>query len=81
VGVALCRAYNNWVADLVRGHEDRLWPVAMAPAGQPPAMADELRRAVKELGFKAGHLVVYTADRTMNDPAFFPYYEAAQELA
>jgi predicted TIM-barrel fold metal-dependent hydrolase len=80
VGAALCRAYNNWVANLVRGHEDRLWPVAMASAGHPPAMADELRRAVKELGFKAGHLVVYTGDRNLNDPAFFPYYEMAQEL-
>jgi uncharacterized protein len=80
VGAALARAYNNWVAKLVSGNEDRLWPVAMAPAGHPPAMADELRRCVKELGFKAGHLAVYTQDRTMNDPAFFPYYEAAQEL-
>ena len=80
VGAALARAYNNWVAKLVSGHEDRLWPVAMAPAGHPPAMADELRRCVKELGFKAGHLVVYTQDRNLNDPAFFPYYETAQEL-
>jgi uncharacterized protein len=80
LGVALCRSYNDWVAKLVRGNEDRLWPVAMAPAGHPPAMAGELRRCVKELGFKAGHLVVYTKDRNLNDPAFYPYYEAAQEL-
>ena len=68
------------IANLVRGREDRLWPVAIAPAGHPPAMADELRRCVNELGFKAGHLAVYTRDRNLNDPAFFPYYEAAQEL-
>ncbi|HZS03089.1 MAG TPA: amidohydrolase family protein [Chloroflexota bacterium] len=80
LGAALCRAYNDWVARLVRGHEDRLLPVAMAPAAHPPAMADELRRAVKELGFKAGHLVVYTPERNLDDPAFFPYYEMAQEL-
>ena len=79
-GAALARAYNNWVANLVRGHEDRLWPVAIAPAGHPPAMADELRRCVKELGFKAGHLVVYSREHNLNHPSFFPYYEAAQEL-
>jgi len=80
LGAALARSYNNWAANLVRGREDRLWPVAIAPAGHPPAMADELRRCVKELGFKAGHLAVYTQERNLNDPAFFPYYEAAQEL-
>ncbi len=80
LGVAMCRAYNNWVARLVRGNEDRLWPVAVVPAGAPEAMADELRRCVKELGFKAGHLVPYVGRRNLDDPAFFPYYEAAQEL-
>lgn len=62
IGAALASAYNNWVASLVRGNEDRLWPVAMAPAGHPPAMAQELERCVTELGFKAAHLVVYTKD-------------------
>lgn len=80
LGAALCRAYNNWVHKLVRGYENRLFPVAMAPAGCPEAMADELRRCVTELGFKAAHLVPYTHERTVDDPAFYPYYEAAQEL-
>ena len=30
-------------------------------------MADELRRCVKELGFKAGHLAVYTRERNLNE--------------
>jgi hypothetical protein len=80
LGLALCQAYNNWVARLVRGHEDELWPVAMAPAGCPEAMADELRRCVKELGFKVGHLVPYCGERNLDNPAFYSYYEAAQEL-
>jgi len=80
LGAALCRAYNNWVARLVRGHEDRLWPVAIAPAGCPDEMAGELRRSVRELGMKAGHLVPYCGPRNLNDPVFFPYYAAAEEL-
>lgn len=80
LGEALCGAYNNWVAKLVRGNEDKFWPVAIVPAGSPEAMTGELRRCVKELGFKAGHLVPYTEERNLDDPAFFPYYEAAQEL-
>lgn len=80
LGAALCRAYNNWVRNLVRGYEDRLWPVAIVPAGCPDEMPNELRRCVKELGMKAAHLVPYCGARNLDDPAFFPYYEAAQEL-
>lgn len=80
LGTALCRAYNNWVAKLVKGREDKLWPVAVVPAGAPEAMAAELRRCVSELGFKAGHLVPYAGHRNLDDPAFHSYYQAAQEL-
>jgi predicted TIM-barrel fold metal-dependent hydrolase len=80
LGAALCRSYNDWVTRLVRGHEDRLWPVAIGPAGCPDEMANELRRCVKELGMKAAHLVPYCGPRNLDDPAFFPYYEAAEDL-
>ena len=80
LGFALCQGYNNWVARLVKGHEDVFLPVAMAPAGCPEQMANELRRCVSELGFKAGHLVPYCGQRNLDDPSFYPYYEAAEEL-
>ncbi len=80
LGAALAKSYNNWVHRLVKGFEDRLYPVAIAPAGQPQAMAGELRRAVGDLGFRAAHLVPYSKTRTLDDTAFYPYYEAAQEL-
>jgi len=80
LGAALCRAYNNWVAKLTKGYEDRLWPVAIVPAGCPDEMPNELRRCVKDMGFKAGHLVPYCGPRNLNDPVFFPYYAAAEEL-
>jgi hypothetical protein len=35
LGVTLCRAYNNWAANLVKGYEDALLPVAMIAAGYP----------------------------------------------
>jgi uncharacterized protein len=80
LGVAACRAYNNWVHGLVGAYRDRLFPVAMSPTRNPDAMAGELRRCVNELGFKAAHLSSYTPERTMDDLAFDPFYEAAQEL-
>jgi predicted TIM-barrel fold metal-dependent hydrolase len=80
LGAALARAYNNWVRQLVSGFEDQLLPVAILPAGHPEAMPGELRRAVNELGFKAAHLVAYSADRNLDHPDFYPYYDEAQRL-
>jgi uncharacterized protein len=80
LGLALAQCYNNWVAKLIKGYEDLFFPVAMAPAGYPEGMADELRRCVKDLGFKAGHLAPYCGTRNMDDVAYYPYYQAAEEL-
>lgn len=80
LGAALCRAYNNWVHKLVQGYENTFFPVAILPAGCPDEMADELRRCVTELGFKAGHLVPYCGSRNLDDPVFYPYYQAAVDL-
>ena len=80
LGLACAQAYNNWVAKLVKGHEDVLLPAAMMPAGCPEAMAGELHRCVKELGFKASHLVPYIGNRNVDHPTFYPYYQAAEEL-
>src|SRR5438093_9555763 len=63
LAAAMCRKYNNWVANLVSGHEDRLWPVGIAPADCAEEMPNEIRRCVREFGFKAFHLVPYIADR------------------
>jgi len=80
LGAAIASAYNNWVTNFVKDYRDVLYPVALMPAGAPDAMPGELRRCVNELGIKAAHLVCYQGDRNMDDPAFHPFYEAAQEL-
>ncbi len=80
LGAAVARSYNDWAHKLVAGYRDRLSPVAMMPAGCPEEMPNELRHAVNDLGCKAAHLVSYTKERQMDDPIFFPFYEAAQEL-
>ena len=80
LGAAVARAYNDWAFKLVAGYSDRLSPVAMMPAGCPKEMPNELGHCIKELGCKAAHLVSYTKEQQMDDPVFFPFYEAAQEL-
>ena len=80
LGAALARSYNDWSHRLVSGYRDRLSPVAMIAAGCPEEMPNELRRSIGELGCKAAHLVSYTKDKQMDDPVFFPFYQAAEEF-
>src|SRR6266700_430171 len=42
LGRECARLFNDWVAKLVKSHEDVFLPGAMAPAGCPEAMAEEL---------------------------------------
>jgi len=80
LGAAACRAYNNWVKRLVKGKEDRLWPVGVMPWGHPPALVGELRYCVTELGFKTIHLTPYTHKHTIDNAVFEPFYAEAEKL-
>jgi len=80
LGSAVARAYNDWVKKVAAGHEGRLWPVGMMPAGHPEGMVAELRRCVHDLGFKAAHLVPYSTTRTLDDVAYEPFYAEAARL-
>jgi predicted TIM-barrel fold metal-dependent hydrolase len=35
LGVALCRAYNNWVANITKDYRDHFWPAAWHPRVVP----------------------------------------------
>jgi predicted TIM-barrel fold metal-dependent hydrolase len=50
LAVALCRAYNDYIADDTRPYADRLHPVAVLPLQDPTEAIRELRRCVLELG-------------------------------
>lgn len=69
----VCRAYNEYNADLLRPHLDRLIPAAAIPMTTPTEAVEELRHA-SHLGFKvamlAGHVVRPRAavDRRHQDP-------------
>ena len=80
LGLALCESFNNWIAGFVNGHEDKLYPTAVMPAGHPEGMAGELRRAVDDLGMRAAHISGYSMSKCADDPAFDEFYAAAEEL-
>jgi predicted TIM-barrel fold metal-dependent hydrolase len=78
---ALAHAYNDWLSSYCAADPRRLFGAAMVPAQDPAAAASELRRAVTELGFRAGFVRPNPClGRSLSDPSFAPLWTAAEEL-
>jgi predicted TIM-barrel fold metal-dependent hydrolase len=81
LAAAICRAYNNWLADFCAADRERLKGVAMIPLQDGRLAAAELRRAVRELGFVAAFVRPNPLrGRALGDDEYVPVYEAASEL-
>jgi uncharacterized protein len=77
--IALCRAYNRWLAQAWAQSENRLRWTAILPLRCLDESIRELRRA-KEQGAVGVFFRGIERDRTLDDPYFFPIYEEAQAL-
>ncbi len=74
---AMCASYNRWLSDRLAGH-DRLKWVGVVNLDDVAAAARSAREA-KKLG-AVGMMVLGTAgDKLLDDPGFFPFYEAVAE--
>ncbi|MBV9680241.1 MAG: amidohydrolase, partial [Solirubrobacterales bacterium] len=78
--VPVARAFNDRVAEAVAGHPDRFAGFAALPTADPAASADELARAVRELGFKGALINGRTLERFLDDEFFWPMFESAEAL-
>lgn len=79
-GVVLARDMNDALARAVREYPDRFAAFAHLPMREPEAAADELARAVNELGFRGALINGMTRDRFLDDPAFAPVLARAEDL-
>jgi predicted TIM-barrel fold metal-dependent hydrolase len=78
---AVCRAYNRWLADYCKPYPERLFGAAMLPMQSVEGAVQELRFAVKELGFKAGFIRPNPYNgRVLHDPEYDLLWTEAQEL-
>ncbi len=77
----LATAYNDWLAGYCAADPRRLFGAAMLPLQDPAAAARELRRAVAELGLRAGFVRPNPClGRALSDPAYDVVWDAAEEL-
>ncbi len=78
--VRTARACNDELAAAVRRYPGRLAGFAAVPISDPAAAADELQRAVRELGFVGANINGHCQGVYLDDPFFEPVLARATEL-
>jgi uncharacterized protein len=78
---ALCRAYNNWLADYCRAAPERLFGVAMLPLVDVGESVRELERATATLDFRGAFMRPNPyAGRPIHHPAYERLWDCAAGL-
>ena len=80
MAVRMARLANDHLHAAVRAHPDRFAGFAALPTPDPKAAADELERAVTQLGFKGAMIHGLTNGRFHDEKEFWPIFERAQAL-
>jgi uncharacterized protein len=83
LAAAMCRAYNNWLADYCKPYPQRLYGMAILPMQDLAEAIREMKRVVKDLNMKG--VVIRPSPhpatgQNLHDPAFAPFWAEAQEL-
>lgn len=76
----IAKGVNDRLAAVVAANPKRLAAFAALPTAAPTAAADELERAVKQLGFKGAMLHGLTNGEFLDLPKYWPIYERAEAL-
>jgi predicted TIM-barrel fold metal-dependent hydrolase len=81
LAAALCRAYNNWLADYCRAYPGRFVGIGAVPLHDVTEAVKEARRAVTQLGMKGIFVRPNPFNgRTLDDTLYDPLYGEIQEL-
>jgi uncharacterized protein len=78
--VAVCRAYNDWLADYCAADPSRLKGTPALPLAWIDDACAEAERCVRDLGFVSITAPCAVGERNADDPANFPLYELAESL-
>lgn len=76
----LARVQNETLADLARREPERYIGAAMVPLQAPAAAAEELRRAVRDLGLQAVQIGTNVNGLGLDEPELDPFWVATQDL-
>ncbi len=76
----LSRFLNDHIAAIAAEFPDRFVGLGTAPMQAPDLAVREMERCVKELGLAGVEIGSHINDWNLDDPALFPFFEAAREL-
>ena len=79
IELALCRSYNRWMGECWKQSDNRLRWIAVVPILSPEQVYEEARLA-KENGAVGIYMRGSEGERLLNDPFFYPVYDAAGRL-
>jgi uncharacterized protein len=79
--IPLCSRVNDELAAAIARYPNRLAGFASLPLAEPSAAAQELERAVTQLGLKGAMIHGATERPFLDHPAFIPVLERAESLA
>ena len=79
-GTALAKKTNDLLSEVIQKHPDRYLGFAALAPNDPEAAADELERAVKELGLKGWKTHSNYGDSYLDESKYWPILEKAAEL-
>jgi 2,3-dihydroxybenzoate decarboxylase len=78
--VAMAQQANDYLAEQVRQHPDRFAGFAALPLQDPVAAAEELERAVTQLGFKGALVNGHTNGEYLDERKYWGVWERAEQL-
>ena len=79
-GSALARDTNDELSEAIRRHPDRYSGLAAIAPHDPANAVKEMERAVRTLGLKGAVVNSHTQGRYLDEPQFWPIFEAAEAL-
>lgn len=78
--VATSQESNNEIRDMISSWPDRFAGLATLPMQDVPAAIAELERVMVQLGFKGAMINDHVNGHTLDEPAFLPFWKAAEQL-
>jgi len=79
-GLELARLANDRLSEAMRRHPGRLAGLATAPPQDPDAAAQEIERAVRDLGLKGALINSHTNGEYLDLPKYRPIFEVLNKL-
>ncbi len=76
----IARECNDEISEMVQAHPTRFAGLATLPMQDPSSAVAEMERAMTDLGLVGVIVSDHVAGRTYDEPEFFPFFRAAEEL-